>query len=513
MKSHVSDFVIVGTGLAGLALALKCSAKGRVVVLSKTAKPYGNSAMAQGGIAAVVSEGDTFENHIEDTLIAGDGMCNREVVENIVKQGPERIKELTDWGVHFDKLPDKHFSLHQEGGHSQRRVLHVEDHTGKSIHDQLLKKCLENQNILFFHDTIGIDLIIDDSTGSCWGVIALDKQTGNQISFLAANVILATGGAGKTYLYTSNWDGATGDGIAMAYRAGAPIKHMEFMQFHPTCLYHPRDRNFLITEALRGEKAKLTNKNGVEFMTSIHALGSLAPRDIVARSIDFELKKTGAECVFLDCTHMSEEFLESRFPIIFKRCKELGIDISKQPIPVVPAAHYLIGGISVDVSGTTSIPQLYAVGETACTGLHGANRLASNSLLECLALANNCYVKLQKNAAVEIPTAILRQTDLLLDRLNTKTKTEDELALINHLWFEIRTVMWNYVGIVRSNARLKRARERIHMIQAEINEYFGSFELSSDLIELRNLAQVSELIIEQASRRKESRGTHFNIDN
>jgi L-aspartate oxidase len=512
LKSHVFDYLIVGTGLAGLSLALKVSRFGRVAILSKTAAPFGNSAMAQGGIAAVVSQGDTFEQHIQDTHIAGDGLCKHEIVENIIRQGPERINDLLNWGVQFDQLSDHNFSLHQEGGHSARRVLHIEDHTGKSIHDQVLKKCLENQDIQFFHDCIGIDLILDESTGQCWGVEAFDKSSGSKNAFLASSVILATGGAGKTYLYTSNWDGSTGDGIAMAHRAGALIKHMEFMQFHPTCLYHPTARNFLITEALRGENAKLINRQGIEFMLGIHPLGSLAPRDIVARSIDLELKKTGAECVYLDCTKMGEEFLKSRFPIIFKRCLELGINIAEKPIPVVPAAHYLIGGVAVSETGATGIKQLYAVGETACTGLHGANRLASNSLLECLATAHNCSEELLSSKRNTVPEQILRQAKNLVEAHGLKKKSEDELALINHLWDEIRTVMWNYVGIVRSNARLKRARERILMIQSEVEEYFETFELSSDLIELRNLARVSEIIIESAARRKESRGTHFNID-
>lgn len=510
-----TDFLIIGSGLAGLALALKVAHLGKVAVVTKDKAPSANTYWAQGGIAAVMSESDSFESHIKDTLRAGAGLCKWDTVENYVKQAPERIDDLLNWGVKFDlKDASQSVDLTREGGHSERRILHFEDSTGAEIHKRLLQKCKENPQIQFFEDHFAIDLILnkqvmttDMSPSKCIGAYVLDKNSEEVKIFLGKTVILSTGGAGKVYLYTTNWSGSTGDGIAMAYRAGARIANLEFMQFHPTCLYHKDSRNFLISEALRGEGGELVDSKGNAFMKKYHEMGSLAPRDIVARSIDAEMKKSGDECVYLDMRKHDRKYLETRFPAIYQRCLEFGIDMSVQPIPVVPAAHYLCGGVVTDLNGQTDILNLWALGETACTGLHGANRLASNSLLECLAMAENSYQEIKKNfSKMEIypvnpqPWIKPNQSDA------------DEMIVITHMWEEIRRLMWNYVGIVRSNKRLDRAAHRLQNILTEVTDYYSNFKIHSDIVELRNIAIVADLTVKCALMRKESRGIHYNLD-
>lgn len=519
MSTHRSDVLIIGSGTAGLALALKLASQGKVIVLAKEKAQATNSAMAQGGISAVMSEEDSFESHIQDTLVAGAGLCKETVVRNYVEQAPERIQDLINWGVHFDvrkkgSEETEEIDLTREGGHSFRRILHFEDQTGLEIHRTLLARVRENSNIELVEGIYAIDLIVNKEVDpndmdpvSCVGCYALDKKTGEVHTFLAKNTALATGGAGKVYLYTSNWSGATGDGIAMAFRVGARIANLEFMQFHPTCLYHKDSRNFLISEALRGEGGELIDHQGNAFMQKYHKLGSLAPRDVVARSIDNEMKRSGAACVYLDMTKLDREFLSQRFPNIFNKCLEYGIDMSKQPIPVVPAAHYLCGGVMTDENGRTDIPGLWAIGETACTGLHGANRLASNSLLECLTTAHNAAAQIKSHWA-----------DYKLITKNPKPwshpqeSNDDEMIVITHMWEEVRQLMWNYMGIVRSDKRLARAQHRLKNILAEVKEYYSNMKIHPDILELRNIATVADLSVECALRRQESRGIHYNLD-
>ncbi len=523
MRHQHYDFLVIGSGLAGIAFALKVAPLGRVLVLSKSALEVSNTEMAQGGIAAVMSPDDSLEKHIQDTLTAGAGLCFEPAVREVVEQAPDRIRDLIEWGVAFDQDKDKNLSLAREGGHSARRILHVEDQTGLEIHRRVLKRARENPNITFRENHFAIDLLSLKKTlphyfgrDMCIGAYVIDKMSQEVYAQTADFTILATGGAGKTYLYTSNWSGATGDGIAMAHRLGARIANLEFMQFHPTCLYHPDSRNFLITEALRGEGGELINDAGEAFMSKYHPLGSLAPRDIVARSIDAEMKKSGADCVFLDITRKPAEFVSARFPQIYKRCLELGIDITKRPIPVVPAAHYLCGGVMTDLNGCSDVDRLLVVGETACTGLHGANRLASNSLLECLVFSHNAAKWVGENRT---------RLDQSLEKLNVKlndlpiakwpkrkTENEDELILVSHMWEEIRRLMWAYVGIVRTNRRLERAQHRLTNILKELDEYYSSFKTHSDIIELRNIATVAELTVRCALMRHESRGIHYNLD-
>lgn len=506
------DFVVLGTGLAGLSFALKAQKLGRVALISKTDVSSGNTQRAQGGIAAVFGSEDSLQSHIDDTLKAGAGLCDPNVVSFVVNQGPDRIQELINWGVHFDVKEDNSFSLTREGGHSQRRILHVEDHTGLDIHRQLLKAVLSCENIDIIENCFAIDLITnrqlnprDFSDKKVLGVYLLQRESCEVVSVSAKAVILATGGSGKSYLYTSNWEGATGDGIAMAYRAGARVANLEFTQFHPTCLYHPHARNFLISEALRGEGGELINNSGEAFMKKYSELGSLAPRDIVARSIDTEMRLSGADCVYLDMTHHSKEYLETRFPVIFNKCQELGIDMSEKPIPVVPAAHYQCGGVLTDIHGQTDIENLYAIGEVACTGLHGANRLASNSLLECLVFADATYKHLQLKKFDET------KLDLPAWQ-NPVEENSDEMMLVSHMWDEVRRLMWAYVGIVRTDKRLRRAQNRLQNLLNEFKDFYSQMKAHPDILELRNIAIVADLTVKCAIQRKESVGIHYNLD-
>lgn len=510
------DFLVIGSGLAGLSYALKVADHGRVVILSKTEAPATNSSMAQGGIAAVLSPDDSFDNHMRDTLNAGAGLCHPDVVRAVVESAPSRIEDLIKWGIRFDVQDQagQKLDLTREGGHSHRRILHVQDHTGQEIHQHLLQKVKAHPNIEIKEHHFAVDLILDRDfapfqvkPSRCIGAHVFDRASNRPFDIFARITILATGGAGKVYLYTSNWSGATGDGIAMAYRAGARVANLEFMQFHPTCLYHPSARNFLITEAMRGEGGELINSEGVAFAKQAHPMGSLAPRDIVARAIDAEMKRSGAPCVYLDITHKPADFLKERFPVIYKRCLEYGIDLTKQPIPVVPAAHYLCGGVVTDINGATDINGLFVAGESACTGLHGANRLASNSLLECLVLSHNAA-----QYSIAHLSEFTRPEPRESNWLGSEEQSEDEMIVISHVWEEIRRLMWNYVGIVRSNRRLQRAKTRLDNILIETAEYYGRASLHPDIIELRNIALVAQLTVKCALARKESRGIHFNID-
>ncbi len=514
------DFLVIGSGIAGLSYALKVAEFGTVTIITKKQIQQTNTALAQGGVAAVFSEIDSFELHLKDTLDAGDGLCNKEVAKMVVKDGPERIRELVSQGAVFNKdgRGEFDFALGQEGGHSAKRIVYAHDLTGKEIEDTLVKSVNKNKNITILENHIAINLITFQSSlrsglvvtqheNLCCGAYVLDTNTGNIETFYAGVTLLATGGASKVYLYTSNPDIATGDGIAMAYRAGASVANLEFVQFHPTCLYHPEAKNFLISEAVRGEGALLIDENGRRFMEDYTPDKELACRDVVARAIDNELKKTGADSVFLDITHKDPEFVKKRFPNIYARCLEYGIDITKDPIPVVPAAHYMCGGVATDLNGKTDVQRLYAVGETACTGFHGANRLASNSLLEALVYSHRAF----KTSVEEFESIGNKVTVTLEPWDETNIADSDEAIVVSHNWDEIRRLMWNYVGIVRSDKRLERALRRIKNIKEEINDYYWDFKVTSDLIELRNLATIADLIIQSALKRKESRGLHYNI--
>ncbi|MHA1384703.1 MAG: L-aspartate oxidase [Candidatus Helarchaeota archaeon] len=500
-----TDFLVIGSGIAGLTYSLKVSEYGQVMIITKKQKAESNTNYAQGGIAAVMSPDDSFESHIEDTLTAGDGLCKRSVVEEIITQAPERIKELIEIGVKFSKKEDgKTYDLGKEGGHSHRRVLHATDLTGREIERALLNAVSENKNINVYENFIAIDLATDNE--KCIGCYALNKDDKEVVEISSKITVLATGGIGKVYLYTSNPDIASGDGVAMAYRIGASIANMEFVQFHPTCLYHPYAKSFLISEALRGEGATLIDADGNRFMEKYHKLKELAPRDIVARAIDNELKISGADCVYLDISFRDADFIKNRFPNIYETCLTFGIDITKQPIPVVPAAHYACGGIKTNTSGETDIKNLFAIGEVACTGLHGANRLASNSLLEALVCAHNAAKKAKEKIKEGMNYIKIKPwiPNSIID--------SDEMVVVSFNWGEVRLLMWNYVGIVRTDKRLLRAKRRIKNLQEEINEFYRDFKINSDLIELRNIADVAEIIINSALMRKESRGLHYTLD-
>lgn len=504
------DFLVIGSGVAGLTFALQASEHGEVTIVTKRSRTDSATNWAQGGIAAVLDPEDSFEAHIQDTLGTGGGLSHRDVVEMVVRDGPARIRELMEIGAKFSANEDgAGLDLTREGGHSARRVVHAGDITGREVQRALVAAVAENKRITILEDHMAVDLIEQSRFGAprrqVVGAYVLDEKTGDVHTFLARATILAAGGAGKVYLYTSNPDVATGDGVAMAYRAGARLANMEFFQFHPTSLFHPDAKSFLISEALRGEGGILRRRDGSAFMEEHHPMKDLAPRDVVARAIDYEMKRSGADSVFLDMTHEDADFLKERFPNIHERCMHFGVDMTKQPIPVVPAAHYMCGGVIVDVDGRTSLPGLWAIGEVTCSGLHGANRLASNSLLEGLVYGHRVALALgQRSAGVtasEIPEWNVGDA-----------VPEDEAVVVSQNWEEIRRFMWNYVGIVRSDKRLRRAARRIALLKEEIVEYYWKYRLSRDMLELRNIADVAELIIHCAMSRNESRGLHYTID-
>lgn len=511
-----SDFLVIGSGIAGLSFALKASMLGSVNVITKKKEVDTATNLAQGGIAAVLSGDDSFEYHVKDTLLAGAGLCDKNVVDMVIKDGPARINELIEMGVNFVKEKDGHLSLGREGGHSKRRVAHAYDLTGREIERALVKSVGKSQNISLFENHMCVDLITEGgevsynekSRKKCIGAYVIDEN-GDVTQFMAKVVVLCTGGAGKVYLYTSNPDIATGDGVAVAFRAGAEIKNMEFVQFHPTCLYHHQAKNFLISEAVRGEGAILVTSDNKRFLEKYEPQQmELATRDKVARAIDTEMKRTGADCVYLDISHKTPEFLRKRFPTIYEKCLSLGIDISEKPIPVVPAAHYLCGGVTVDVNGRTSVENLFSLGETSCTGLHGGNRLASNSLLEAVVYAENVYRYCQKNW-----DCIKKEKNSEVHEYRKIGKEQiDEEILINHNWDVIRRVMWNYVGIVRKRSRLLLAQQRITEVRREIDEIVTKYKITPNMMELKNISLVASLIIDATLDRKESKGLHYIID-
>ena len=530
MMEIKTDFLIIGSGVAGLTFALKVAEFGNVALVTKKGIMDSTTTLAQGGIASVFSKFDSFDLHIQDTLVSGDGLCNRDVVEMVVKNGPDMIRELIDLGVHFnfkdkersdsESLPfDTDFDLGREGGHSQKRIVHAHDMTGMELERVLVTHVKNHDRIMLFENHIAVDLITISTRMKrglittthedyCCGAYVLDRQTNKVKTFCAKITLLATGGAGKVYVYTSNPDIATGDGIAMGYRAGATVANLEFVQFHPTCLYHPDAKNLLISEAVRGEGAVLIDSSGNAFMEEYDSQKDLACRDVVARAIDAELKKSGDDSVFLDVSNENTDFIKERFPNLYEKCLNFGFDMTKEPLPVVPAAHYMCGGIATDMFGRTDLHRLYAIGETACTGLHGANRLASNSLIEALVYSHTA----SKQAIEDIDVFDFSSTPDPPPWDEVGTTDSDEVIMVSHNWDEIRRFMWNYVGIVRSDKRLARAKRRIEIIQKEIHEYYWDFRVSADLVELRNIAIVADLIIKCASHRKESRGLHYNIE-
>jgi len=513
---YTCDVLIVGAGAAGLSLALKIAAKTKVRVLSKGKLSEGSTYYAQGGVAAVFSDDDSTDSHVEDTLIAGAGLCDEDAVRFTVDNAKESMQWLIDTGVEFDKeenaQDEKQYHLTREGGHSHRRILHAADATGREIEESLLDAVKKHPNITLMEGFNAIDIIttrkLNLPGNRVLGAYVWNRNEEKVETIKAHFVTLATGGASKVYQYTSNPDVSSGDGVALAWRSGCRVANMEFNQFHPTCLYHADARNFLLTEALRGEGALLLRPDGTRFMPDFDERGELAPRDIVARAIDYEMKRLGADCMYLDISHQPKEFIIKHFPTIYKRCLDLGLDIAEQPIPIVPAAHYTCGGVMIDHHGQTDIDGLYAIGEVTYTGLHGANRLASNSLLECIvyahASAKDITHRLSSNKQRKFPN--------IPDWDESKVEDSDEQVVIQHNWHELRLFMWDYVGIVRTDKRLQRALSRVELLQHEINEYYSNFKVSNNLLELRNLVQVAELIIKSAISRKESRGLHYNLD-
>ena len=512
--AHTCDVLIIGSGGAGLGLALQLPDHLQVAVLSKSSQEEGCTLYAQGGISAVTDPRDSVESHVDDTLKAGAGLNKPEVVRFAVGKGAEAIHWLTDLGVPFTRQQGgsgkSGFHLTREGGHSTRRILHAADATGRAIEDTLLSHARQRPNISLFEHHIAVDLITAAKLGRmenrCLGAYVLNRKQKHVEVFAARNVVLATGGASKVYLYTSNPDTSTGDGIAMAWRAGCRVANLEFNQFHPTCLYHPKAKSFLVTEAVRGEGGRLLLQDGSPFMHNYDERGDLAPRDIVARAIDNEMKRRGLEYVLLDISHKPAPFIRGHFPNVYARCRELGYDMTLEPIPVVPAAHYTCGGVITGLDARTDLPGLYAIGEVACTGMHGANRMASNSLLECVVFAMAACEDIAAHIDAVPAIQALPPWD------ESRVRDSDEEVVVTHNWDELRRCMWNYVGIVRTDKRLVRALRRVRMIQEEIADYYWDFLITSDLIELRNIATVAELIIRCALKRKESRGLHYNID-
>ena len=504
---HQSDVLIIGSGASGLSLALQLAGHARVTVISKADLKEGATFYAQGGVSAVLHARDSVESHIGDTIETGCGLCDPDMVRFVVENGRESIGWLIDLGVNFTRFPDSggdEFHLHREGGHSHRRILHAADSTGRAIENTLESRTRAHENIELFEFHTSLDLIIRD--GRCAGAYVYDQQQDRVRVFRSRFTVLATGGAGKVYLYTSNPDICTGDGIAMAWRAGCRVANMEFVQFHPTCLYHQEAKSFLISEALRGEGAKLLLPDGSRFMKKFDPRGELAPRDVVARAIDHEMKRLGSEYVYLDISHKGKDFIIDHFPMIYARCIQYGFDITGEAVPVVPAAHYTCGGVVIDRNGRTDVDALYAIGEVSCSGLHGANRMASNSLLECVVFAHSTCSDIRGRLDGGAPLPALPEWD------ESQVTDSDEEVVVSHNWDEIRRFMWDYVGIVRTDKRLQRAGHRIKLLQDEIHEYYGNFRINNDLIELRNLSLAADLIIESALRRKESRGLHYSLD-
>ncbi len=517
MDNVKTDFLVIGSGIAGLTFALKASRHGKVALVTKKNLAESNTNYAQGGIAAVLGSDDSFEQHEQDTMRVGYDLCHEDAVKILVENGPRMVNELIDFGVRFTKGKEG-LDLGREGGHSKRRIAHAEDLTGSEIERALITTVEKSPNIQVFENHMAVDLVTkfklrpaslkaDADDDICYGAYVMDKETGHITPFTAKTTFLATGGLGKVYIYTSNPDIACGDGTAMAYRVGAAVANMEFMQFHPTCLYHPKAKSSLISEAVRGEGVELKLPNGEPFMEKYHEMGSLAPRDIVARAIDHEIKKLGVDSVYLDTTVKEADWFKKRFPHIYSTCMEFGIDPTREMIPVVPAAHYMCGGVITDIDAKTTIPGLFAAGECAHTGVHGANRLASNSLLEAIVFADRAV----KNAVAHFNGRREETPEIPAWDIGSAVDA-DEQVVIHHMWDEIRRLMWNYVGIVRTNKRLARAKNRITLIRQEIEEYYWNFILTPDLLELRNLALCAEIIIDCAMRRKETRGLHYNLD-
>jgi len=518
--AYSTDFLVIGTGISGLSFALKAARIGKVVIVTKKAKVDTATNLAQGGIAAVLSDDDSFDLHVQDTLHSGAGLCKEEVVRMVVENGPARVQELLDIGVHFKTREQdaSHLDLGREGGHSARRIAHALDLTGREIETALLHKVAKNSNIRLLEDHLAVDLLIGSKAGvkpsgsqfddRCLGAYVLERETGVISGWRARVTVLCSGGCGKVYLYTTNPDIATGDGIAMAYRAGARVANLEFVQFHPTCLYHPKAKNFLISEAVRGEGGRLIDERGVHFMEKYDTRGDLATRDTVARAIDTEMKASGDDCVYLKISHKDPDFIKNRFPHIYQTCLSYGIDITSEPIPVVPAAHYMCGGVMTDMWGCTNIENLFALGETACTGLHGGNRLASNSLLEAVVFAHQAYLKCDMEKDRILSTAFHESPEWSTG----KARMINENVLVSHNWDQIRRLMWNYVGIVRSEKRLALVKKRLAPILREVAQHFRDYLLTPDLVELRNIALVAELIVQSSLLRKESRGLHAIVD-